>query len=257
MARVSARPPLAGLALIPSALVLSALALLAPRALHAAPSRLRSAVERFADERGLRPRVVRVGPAARLVDRLFVPLPPAAYDAFLEHFSAPRGYVNLQYDGDTHVSMAVEPGDCYYWGLNFNGRPPENHDLRPQFQPRRQGCIVFPVDLEGQRLAHLKGWLRARENPAANPYRYPGGPGINCMTWLGNAEVEPGLPFFHALGLRRSRDGRNLKAKLLHAANEAVPCVGVFVPDQATFDAMSVEQLLGPPPGGGVDDAAR
>jgi hypothetical protein len=77
------------------------------------------------------------------------------------------------------------------------------------------------------------------------------------MEWLPNAEVSPGKALFHEMGVRRSKDGGNMKAKLLHAGNRQVEVVGCFVANANTFNTMTNEQLLGPPPAGGVGDAAR
>jgi len=58
--------------------------------------------------------------------------------------------------------------------------------------------------------------------------------------------------------IRRSKDGRNMKAKILHGANNAsVDVVGVFVQIAVQFNTMNEQLLLDPPPAGGIADALR
>jgi hypothetical protein len=111
-----------------------------------------------------------------------------------------------------------------------------------------EGGYIIAVNLQGDRIKHLANWLAGRGIQA-----YPG----NCMEWLPNAEVAPNKPLFHELGIHRSKDGPNMKAKIIHAANACVEVVGVFVNDAASFNTMTNEQLLGNPPASGVEDAAR
>ena len=76
------------------------------------------------------------------------------------------------------------------------------------------------------------------------------------MRWLPNAGVGPGQSLFHLLGIHRTLDGPNMRAKLTHAANDLVDVIGVHVADVEAFNAMTEAALLMKPPASGVDDAA-
>ncbi|MCC6747807.1 MAG: hypothetical protein IT371_09130 [Deltaproteobacteria bacterium] len=209
-------------------------------------------VQAYARANGFPTKVVQCGSPNRPVQRVFVPITPQSWNDFMTRFTSGRGYAALNFDGGSHLAMALQPNDCYLWARNYNGTVPGLGDYRANYMAHRGLGYVFPIDLQGGRLEHLSAWLGARANPNDGLYR-----GGNCMEWLPNAEVGPGQALFHLLGLKRSRDGRNMKAKLLHAANANVQVVGYHVYDLASFNNLGVNELLGPPPAGGALDAAR
>jgi len=216
-------------------------------------------VAEYARQHGLPTRQVRCGPESRQVCRTFVPVLPTTYASFLERFNGTRGFCHLNFNNtNNHMALGVrppvdgQPSDCYLWARNYNGAVNGIGDYRYMYMSHNPGGYIIPVNLQGARLQHLNQWLQARTNPQDTVYRQG-----NCMEWLPNAEVGPSRPLFHELGLHRSRDGRNMKAKVLHAANANVGVVGVFVNDVNAFNQMNDQQLLGPPPAGGITDAAR
>jgi len=198
----------------------------------------------FAKQRGLPVRVIEAGTAERRVRREVVPLTSAEhYAEFQQTFGRAAGGLTLHYDGDTHMMLALDPGDIYLWGVNHRGE--SSYLSYGVFNPN--GARTMAVRLDG--VDHLHAWMAS-------------GAGVplcrgNCMEWLPNAEVAPGEILFHRLGLRRSRDGRNMRAKIIYAANDRIDVIGVHVPNVEAFEAMSDADLLGRPPAGGVDDAAR
>jgi hypothetical protein len=212
------------------------------------------AVERaraYATEHNLPIRAVETGPANRRVVRAFVPIIESTFSSFATHFTQ-NGSVTLRYaENSHHITMALQPGDNYLWARNYNGTDPRFGDYRNMYNSFGGGGYTMAVRL-GNRLEHLRSWLNDRHNPQDRTFCTG-----NCMEWFSNAEVAPGRAFFHELGIRRSKDGRNIKAKLLHAANDAVDVIGVHVADVNAFNTMSNEQLMGAPPAGGIDDAAR
>ncbi|MCC6747806.1 MAG: hypothetical protein IT371_09125 [Deltaproteobacteria bacterium] len=221
-------------------------------AAFAEESRMVREARAYARQHGFQVRAVQAGDAAQPVQRLFVPVTAQTQDDFLRRFTAPHGYACLRFDGGSHMVMALQPNDCYLWGRNYNGTEGRFNDCRHMYMRHNGAGYFFPLDLQGGRLQHLTGWLEGRNAPNDPLYR-----GGNCMEWLPNAEVRPGQPLFYELGLKRSRDGRNMKAKLLHAANHEVQVVGYCTNDANAFIGAGVQTLLGPPPAGGIPDARR
>jgi hypothetical protein len=221
-------------------------------------SRAQQTIRAFAAQRGLPLRTVQAGPANRKVTRIFVPVTEQHWRDFADVFKADNGFTALRFvDSNNHLALAMKPGDCYLWARNYNGTEQAlgNHaGMYFDFKGTNATCngYVFAVDLQGPRIQHLAQWLEAKRKPNNNPYAHG-----NCMEWLPNAEVGPGRALFHELGIKRSKDGRNMKAKLLHAANAGLEVVGVTVNTIDQFKKMTDAQLLGPPPASGADDAAR
>jgi hypothetical protein len=240
---------------------------LGPRPAGAAPGTLKAEALAFANEHGLPTKVVIAGPAHRQVERLFVPILREGWEEFHERLSARNGGVILRYTerangayppqpvegpGDTanhHLAMAIEPKDNLFWGgINLNGSDRRNTINHWWHRAHGHGGFVMAVDLEDH-LPHLRNFIAGsnREGNCSN----------NCMEWLPNAEVAPGQALFHELGITRSKDGANMKAKLLHGANARLEVVGVPVGSVEEFNAMTRDQLLGAGPAGGLEDAVR
>ncbi len=94
----------------------------------------------------------------------------------------------------------------------------------------------------------LKGFLTKEEKTPT----YCGG---NCMRWLPNATTGKDRTLFHDLGIKRSIDGTNMTAKILHAGNHRVGVIGVHVTSLEQFSKMTDQQLMGPLPKGGIEAA--
>jgi hypothetical protein len=221
---------------------------------HAAESRMVQQALTFAKENGLPVKWETVGPANRQVKRLLVPITQDKWDNFREIFTSGNGYAHLCFTttNSKHLALSLQKEDCYLWARNCNGTKANAHgDLRHWYNVYSTGGYVIPLDLSGARLNHLSGWLAQRENDQL----YNAG---NCMEWLPNAEVGPNECLFHWMGIARSKDGGNMKAKILHAGNENVQVVGVCVKDLNAFTAAQKPQdLLGPHPSGGIEDAVH
>jgi hypothetical protein len=224
-----------------------------------AQGRAAALVQEYARENGFQVKQLNAGTPNRPARRLFVPVTPQSFPSFLKKFNMNNGFCHLSFQSN-HLVMGLRPpaqdgraNDCYLWARNYNGTVQGLSDCRNSYIcGTRNTGYLFGVELPGNRLQHLSSWLQARANPQDTVYRRG-----NCMEWLPNAEVAPGRALFHDLGIRRSKDGRNMKAKLIHAGNNQVGVVGVYVPDANAFNAMNDQQLLGPPPAGGVADAMR
>jgi hypothetical protein len=224
-----------------------------------AQGRAAALVQQYAREHGFQVKQVNAGTANRPARRLFVPVTPQSFPSFLKKFNSNNGFCHLSFQSN-HLVMGLKPPaqdgratDCYLWARNYNGTVQGLSDCRNSYiSGTRNNGYLIGVELPGNKLQHLSSWLQTRANPQDTVYRRG-----NCMEWLPNAEVGPNRPLFHDLGIRRSKDGRNMKAKLLHAGNNQVGVVGVYVPDANTFNTMNDQQLLGPPPAGGVADAMR
>jgi hypothetical protein len=217
---------------------------------HAQKVRSQEAANAYTAAHGLPQRMVASGPEARRVNRIFVPVLPHTYDNFLERFGEKSGGVVLRaVTTQTHVGLQRKPGEIFYWARDQVPIPAWTHLLGLLGSHAGKGHLVA-VELEPPELGHLNHWLEARKSDQL----YCSG---NCMEWLSNAEVAPDKPIFHALGLTRSRDGSNIQRKLVHAANDKVGVIGVTVDNIDEFNRMTNEELLGPTPAGGLDDAIR
>jgi hypothetical protein len=233
--------------------VLALLLVLSPLTVRQAAGqnvRSKQAADVYTAAHGLPQRTVPSGPEARRVNRIFVPVLPNTYDDFLERFGEKGGGVVLRaVTNQTHVGLQRKPGEIFYWARDKAQDPQWSHLLSVLGSHRNGGHLVA-VELEPQELGHLNGWLEARKGDRL----YCDG---NCMEWLANAEIAPDKPIFHALGLTRSRDGANIQRKLVHASNDKVGVIGITVDSIDEFNRMTNEQLLGPPPAGGIEDAVR
>jgi hypothetical protein len=203
----------------------------------------------YATAHGLPVRVLRLGPQRRRVQRVFVPITnQEEQDDFQRRFGSESGGVTMRYHADSnHLGLAQEPRDALFWG-GINLRDTEWGHLG-LFGGKG---VTLGVHLGSEKLAHLRAWIEWQAGP--NEQRYACG---NCMEWLPNAEVAPGKALFHELGVNRSRDGPNMRAKLIHAANAHVDVVGVHVESVDEFNAMSEQELAGKRPASGVEDAVR
>ena len=214
----------------------------------------------WAQIHGAKTRTVTVGAGARRSKRVFVAVTPEKFNSFVERFSEREGFVHLFYTPKNCMGVAMphlalgtkaplkngDPGDCYLWGQNVA------RSFRKSYGKHQPGGYVIPLEASRTQLDHLGGWLTELE--ASGQYAVGRG---NCMKWLPNAQLDPKQSLFHRLGIKRSEDGPNMKAKIIHAANERVEIVGVCVASAAAFDAMSPEQLAGNPPKSGTPDAMR
>jgi hypothetical protein len=221
----------------------------------------------YAAEHGLPVRRVAAGPADRRVERLFVPVLPHTFQSFTDRFNAGRtGSVMFRYTTSSpwgpHTALGLDKGDNYWWARNYVGTQVARHytdgqvrgleDNRHYYYWHGTGGLLITAELEAPEMAHLRGWLAARARHDDTLFCQG-----NCMEWLPNAEVGADRPLFHALGITRSKDGANMKAKLLHGANERLRVVGVAVNSLEEFDRMSDADLVGNPPAGGLEDAVR
>lgn len=251
---MSARIRVAALSLVAALFVVS---LAAPA--HA--NRQLAKAKAFAKRNALPTRNVKTGPTGRKVTRVFVPVLPAQFDEFTADMTTGSDGVLVRYtESNRHTAMALQPGDNYLWARNYNGQPgakgPARQDYRGMyFSHNGRGYLIAA---EVSDVGHLRSWLADRSDPADKVFCNG-----NCMEWLPNAEVAPGqagqpaVTFFHDLGIKRSKDGPNMKAKMLHAANKRIAVVGVTVNSLAEFEAMTDDELLGAPPAAGVDDAKK
>ena|GEM_PF-37319 len=215
---------------------------------------------RWATHNGAKTRSITVGAGARQLKRVFVSVTPEKYNSFVRQFSEDQGFLHLfcterNWAGLRHPHLALgrkgplangEPGDCYLWGQDVA------RSYRSCYAKHQVGGYVVPLEVSKTQGGHLSEWISKLEATG----RYRPGQG-NCMQWLANAELAPNQGLFHRLGVKRSKDGPNMKAKILHAANERIEVVGVCVADNAQFEAMSPDQLAGRPPKGGILDAMR
>tara|TARA_R110002096_G_scaffold16898_1_gene57571 strand:+ start:13573 stop:14457 length:885 start_codon:yes stop_codon:yes gene_type:complete len=209
----------------------------------------------YAKEHGFPTRVVKTGPKGQEIDRIFVPILPGTHESFQNKFTAKggNGSVILRHTpNNKHLAMAVEPGDLYLWGQNYNGTT-KNTNLMNQYMNTDgtrsnwpgSSIVVHPTNIKT-----LKGFL----TETAKGPRCDG----HCMIWLPNAPTGPNKKtLFHDLGITRSRDGDNMKAKIVHAGNHRVGVVGIHVTSIEQFNAMTPAQLVGPVPTAGVEAAVR
>jgi hypothetical protein len=282
-----------------------------------APSPVKAAALEWAKERNLPVREIEVGPPDRRVKRLFVPVSTENWKSFEQTFSSGPNRLMLKLrDNDNHM-MPVLDTTYHLWARPTRGWDPGGRDE----SMRAPAMIVTLNDAETQ---HVRQWFTHRATPP--DALWAGACGHACMDFIGNIEIAPGadgtntlrtIPanevqqagggggyynngvkggastkvpmgkkLFDALGIARSKDGRNMTYNMIHAASDKVEVVGipvgrdegggqtetrvirengrVFVRDVVLpgkaierFVNMTDAEILGPLPPQGVEGVAR
>ncbi|MFH1129913.1 MAG: hypothetical protein V1754_01170 [Pseudomonadota bacterium] len=231
-----------------------------------ANSRATRLVQQYRQQHNFPIRVIETGPANRRVARVFVPVTPQTWNSFFKRFNEANGFAALRHTKDrmSHVAPNLRvdangaPQDCYLWGLNYNqGQQFNNGHGRGDYRhlymdPTHLGWIAA-VDLEGAPLNHLRTWLESNERTGNRVGSN------NCMLWLSDAPTGEGEGkyLFGELGIRRSRAGAQIVAKMVHGSNNRLEVFGITVPNIETFNQMTDEQIVGPEPQGGVTSAVK
>ena len=194
--------------------------------------------------------------------RIVVPILANTYQAFEQTFSMANGaFIYRAANDKVHVTLNLGPNDFMSYGYGNGGKGyfalrtrAANGNMSPQL-----GGEYQVLGLPAQEFNHLTNFW-AQDGASWQNYaaRRPGAQQrAGCMWWLVSAESGPGQSLWHRLGVSRSATPANLLPKLIHAGNEWVGPVGVPVNSLDQFNAMTDQQLLGPPPGGGAADAIR
>ncbi|MCC6750587.1 MAG: hypothetical protein IT371_23195 [Deltaproteobacteria bacterium] len=194
--------------------------------------------------------------------RIVVPVLANTYQAFEQAFNVTNGAMIYRAAQDKiHVTVNIAPGDYAHYGYGAGGNgyaAGRTRAANPNMAPNGTGQYqVF--GLPQQELQHLLNFWAA-DGASWNTYvaRHPNQQQrAGCMWWLVQAEVGPNQSLWHRLGVSRSASPANLLPKVIHAGNEWVGPLGIAVNSIEQFNAMTADQLLGPPPGGGAADAAR
>jgi hypothetical protein len=205
-------------------------------------------VSAYSKQHQLPIRIVKAGPASRPVKRLFVPILPGTWGDFQERFTTKNGGVLLNFTAlDWRGPLMVRrPGE----GLSFIGAPAFEQGIAQKHMQFVPGSTTVAFKLSDEKLAHMNRWIEASA-PALRAKA-----GGHAFRWLGEVEVGPKRLLMHELGISRSMDGPQLRAKFLHSAGEDVEVVGVHVNSAEEFRRMEPAQLLGPEPRDGVEKAA-
>ncbi|MFH1131167.1 MAG: hypothetical protein V1754_07515 [Pseudomonadota bacterium] len=237
-------------------------------------SRLMRVARAYLAQTGLSGRYVKAGPTQRRVNRLIVPVTPQTAERFAQTFSAGNGFVRFRESRrelGTFMMLSLEPD--HVWHNWFDEVSQEQllfdcpiktrestYKARSQLAMisrtnieyfDRAPAVAIPVDLKRKGLPYLEKWLRGTASGGRGP------DWSNCMHLTTNAQIGPKRLLWDFLGIRRSFDGPNMWAKMMHAANDRVEVVARYVQDQAAFDALPRNYLLGPIPVGGVEAAAK
>lgn len=224
---------------------------------QAAVARTKKLAAEYTRENNLgSPRVIEMGPTGRKVERVFVPILAETQLAFQTKYSASGGnqaVIVRHTPQNKHVAMVVEPGDAYLWGLNYNGKPGNKADYTHLYAQKDgtrstwagSSIVVHPTDV-----TTLTTFLAANQKRGTNCEGH-------CMVWLPSAPTGgKGESLFTDMGIKRSKEGNNIKAKMVHSGNHRVGVIGIHVTSLKEFTDMTDAQLQGPPPDKGVDQAA-
>ncbi|MCC6750445.1 MAG: hypothetical protein IT371_22465 [Deltaproteobacteria bacterium] len=240
-----------------SLFVVAAFALCPARPASArAPARLRQLAAQYCQVNNLPMRVANLDAGGRSVERLIVPVLANTAQSFAEIFGVANGaltYRSIQQD-PVHATISIGAVGYYRYSSGAYRDPNANPQLGTNYAGR-----YLALGLPRAELDHLLNFW-ATDGLNWNNYvaRRPGErQHAGCMWWLVSAEVGPGQSLWHRLGVSRSNTPANLLPKLIHAGNDWVGPVGVPVNTVAEFNAMTEQQLLGPPPAGGAVDAVR
>lgn len=211
-------------------------------------------IEAYAQRHGFHTRKVRCRVGGKTLERIFVPVTRGSEADFLQQFNADNGYVIWRHrDADVkHANLMLSATDH----VGFSAKP--HSDLSSYTNANQPGRYV-PMKLAQNQIQHMVQRFeqvgnvpmhtraKAREMVPGFQERTDAG----CMWWLVHAETAPGVNLATALGISRSKAPENLIRKILHGSNK-VSVVGVPLQDNqlASFDQMTDEQLMGPPPKG-------
>jgi hypothetical protein len=182
------------------------------------------------------------------VHRLFVPILPGTWGDFQERFTTKNGgvllnFTSLDYKG---AVMARRRGE----GLTFIGGPEFEQMLGNKYMQFAPGSATVAFKLSDEKLAHMNRWIEA-SGPELRAKA-----GGHSFKWLNNVEVAPNRLLMHELGVRRSMDGPQMRAKFLYSAGEDVEVVGVHVNSAEEFrERIKSGQIPGPRPVGDPDQA--
>ena len=202
------------------------------------------------------PRIIKMGPTGRKVERVFVPILQESQQAFQKKYAVSGGNQTVivrHTPQNAHVAMIAEPGDVLLWGLNYNGKPGNKNDLTHLYAQKDgtrstwagSSIVVHPTDVKS-----LTTYLAANKKRNTNCEGH-------CMVWLPSAPTGgKGETLFTDMGIKRSKEGNNIKAKMVHSGNHRVGVVGIHVTSLKQFKDMTDAELQGPPPAKGVDQAA-
>tara|TARA_R110002096_G_scaffold16898_1_gene57570 strand:+ start:12466 stop:13356 length:891 start_codon:yes stop_codon:yes gene_type:complete len=222
-------------------------------------ARTKKLAESYAKEHKLETRIVKSGPNGKGVERVFVPVLPETHASFQKKFTTVGGNdsVLLRYSpvgmSQAHLVLAMKPGDIYLWAQNKNLGGNGNVFYQQKYMQTDGNAQEWP----GYSIAVHPNSIKALQGFLTREAKTPTFCGGNCMRWLPNAATGKDRTLFHDLGIKRSLDGTNMTAKILHAANHRVGVIGVHVTSLAQFKAMTNEQLMGPQPKGGIEAAIR
>ena len=207
-------------------------------------------VMRYAEAHKFPVQAVEAGPAGRRVMRLFVPITRSTWGDFRQRFNDAGGVIlhstTLYYHG---AVLSRAPNEALVWGGDGYTWHPEHGQRNMDFRP---GSMSFVFKLSPRKMAHMNEWI-ATKGPEEGR-RAPG----HSFLWLNAIETAPGRLLFHDLGIRRTVDGPQLRAKLAHAANKRIEVVGVQVDSVEDFHRRASEGTqLGLEPRGGVEHAVH
>jgi hypothetical protein len=223
----------------------------------AASGPLEPQVNEYAAKHNLPVRTVKIRLDNRAVDRTVVPVLPETYADFLQHMTQGKPGLVLQYsDGNQEHPVAFLQPNAGWTAHSIAGVGGAERLTDPTWYAKTYegGQAALPgrmltIALEEDQLGYLKNhW-----NTASKPLNGRSG----CMWWFVHAEVGKDAPLAHAFGVTRSGAASNLLKKMIHAGNDRVGVIGVMVPSIEAFNKKTDAELLGPPPGGGPDDAVR
>jgi hypothetical protein len=224
-----------------------------------AAGRLAPDADTYVKSHGLHARAVKIDLPDRRAQRIFVPVLPTTVEDFTVRFTKKAASMIVRQAEDLdHVAIVVDERRAV--GFKTITFTPANRYVTPESLPPSSpmspahGGRYLVLDLDGGLRASFEQYL-STVTPETVPHE--GGLSGGCMWWLVHAQVTPNVKLAHAMGVTQSRAPSNLIKKFLHAGNDRITVVGVGVPSLAAFDAMSDATLLGPPPGGGPEEAVK
>lgn len=248
------------------------------QAAHPESLDLVNSLERFAKERGLPTKVLKLGPKQRQVNRLVVGLDttnPELMKAYLERFNL-KTALGDRSKGTLALEFAYEQApDAYVTGVLRTSPSPTDPIYRWGRKDLthenwwKQWLTINRVGYGGGRVenpvfgyAHLLG---LNESEVANVVKFLENPALrapcksdNCVAWTSSIELgetAKGVPdearkfLFSELGMSRSMAHFEIGRRLVHAANERHAGIVVFLNGKKGIDEFeNVAKFLPPDP---------
>ena len=209
--------------------------------------------KRFLKQHGFTAKLVTTGTPGQEIQRMVIPVTPSTAQDFARRFSASKGFIRLRegyrdqgsflFLSLTHDKL-IHHRDVEQWNestlfdplkvvshYRASSRLLLENQAAKAFYEGNPASFAVPVHLTPSKMNRLKSWVNNFVNNRQRVENWS-----NCMHLTTNAPLTDKLGLFGYLGIKRSKDGPNIIAKVMHASNKNICVVARYVQDQAELN---------------------